>query len=346
VIGSDGTIYYVVNGTSEPESPSSLVALNPTDEGLKWSLSFDGGIGLFIGTNGTLYLGSYFTGVNPQSGLIEWNNTGEQFETSAALSNDGKTLYSLDFDFQNTAFVAISTVTGAVEWTFKTPLWASHECGDYDVNPVIGSNGTIYFQSTYCGIDLLAMSPNGKLLWEVTGGPMTKTLPQGCGISSLHVGPQGTIYATTQEGVTFTMGVWTTCPAELFALSPVNGSLEWSLNGTRYMAVDRSGTVFASPGLALNPDGTVLWNVTSNLVKCGEFATDPVIGADGTIYTAGVNNTICAISPNGTLKWARALPASADNSTVEQLVIGECGTLYVVTRANPPSQNGWIYAYD
>ena len=161
-----------------------------------------------------------------------------------------------------------------------------------------------------------------------------------CPLESLFVGPDGTLYATWITSVSV-VGGFSSCGANgLFALSPANGSVEWNVSGVKYLAIGNDGTLYTSPSLALNPNGSVKWNVTSNLEKCGGIASNPVIGADGTIYTGGSNGTVCAISLDGTLKWEETLPASADGSPVTNLAIGKSGTLYVET------QNGWIYAYD
>ncbi len=128
--------------------------------------------------------------------------------------------------------------------------------------------------------------------------------------------------------------------------------------------IDAKGTIYTSafeydPGknsnsthlFALNPDGTEKWAFgTSGLINA-EWGASPAIGADGTIYVTGKETNshssppdiiVCAINPDGTLKWK----FSTNGSGVSSPVIGSDDVVYVgsVDLSADGSLGGNLYA--
>lgn len=146
--------------------------------------------------------------------------------------------------------------------------------------------------------------------------------------SSPAIDNNGTIYIGTKEH-----------DVSLFALNP-DGSEKWHFNVGAWVdsspAIAADGTIYfgcMNGNLyAINPNGTEKWRV--NLGEGWVFSS-PVIDANDTIYAASVNSKrLCAIFPNGTIKWS----FYADNLMYCSPAIGQDGTIYV------GSNDGYMYA--
>jgi len=163
-------------------------------------------------------------------------------------------------------------------------------------------------------------------------GPQTNSTkwkyPTGGGIASSPViGADGTIYIGSVD-------------KNLYALYP-NGTKKWSFNSGYQIgytpAIDVDGTIYlvcSNRLYALYPNGIEKWNYTPENGK--GIGTSPAIGDDGTVYIGTfsysnfINSTLCALTPDGTLKW---------NCTVGRMLIstpaiGSDGTIYLGTQDN------------
>lgn len=127
--------------------------------------------------------------------------------------------------------------------------------------------------------------------------------------AGIAVGPDGTIYAGTNEPAE-ARSIWS-------AISPQEEVL-WSIElpTTQSMpAIGEDGTLyFGSRALsepvetagvvtAVSPDGSVLWD----LEGLNGIRVSPAIGPNGTIYVAGGRH-VHAISPQGEIQWSCLLP--------------------------------------
>jgi hypothetical protein len=80
-------------------------------------------------------------------------------------------------------------------------------------------------------------------------------------------------------------------------------------------------------------------------LSIGGSTSSPAIGADGTIYVGGYNPYLCAINPNGTLKWEYWTEGAVESSPA----IGLDGTIYVgsfdhhLYAINPNGMLKWKY---
>jgi outer membrane protein assembly factor BamB len=278
-----------------------------------------------LGRDGTIYLGTWdgsLIALNPE-GTERWRfKTGFEIVSSPAIGPDG-TVYVGCRDHRLYAVAP----QGRKRWVFKAGGWV-------DAAPAIGTNGTLYVGSW--DKKFYAVNPDGTRQWEfVTGGPV---------VSSAAIDARGVIYFGSHD-------------RKFYALNP-DGSKRWeyATDGaiTASPAIGAEGELyFASvDGLfhALNPDGTRRWELRTG----GITASSPVLGADGTIFVS-VNQTHCAIAPDGRLKWQRDFwypqPGLFGENAAAVLANGHVvftgGDAYVMTVAGEDGRawkwNFWLY---
>lgn len=132
---------------------------------------------------------------------------------------------------------------------------------------------------------------------------------------------------------------------------PQTNNVKWTFpvsgpdySGEQSAAIGLDGTIYVGSGnsfYALNPDGTVKWQLGPNP---GWYNACPAIGADGTVYVAFELGAVYAYDPDGTFKWE-----VVTGEIVASPVIGEDGTIYVVPLGgrvhaiNPDGTVKWIY---
>ena len=250
VVASDGTVYFGING-------SRLVALQPENGLVKWSSSVPRIQAILIANGGTIIVSqgwgttnhqTSLIAINPQNGMIEWNHSSPFLSSSSTImSSDGKVIYSTGDGTTipiggggyvvNDTLYAISALNGSVLWSSTDLLGSPHyPCG---INPraAVGADGTIYAQSLYCGLNVVAINPkNGTVEWQDFSQAI-------CSMIRLQVGPNGTIFGinpmTEQSS---SPNFPETCdPSGLFALSPKNGNLLWKITGASYLAIGEDG---------------------------------------------------------------------------------------------------------
>ena len=192
-------------------------------------------------------------------------------------------------------------------------------------------------------------------------GHLVRNLPPGgsCGSTPtlgkdrIYYGANGTYYALTYEGST----VWGISNANLcihstsaisgnrayfgigsyfVAADATTGAIQWTTalgqwGGHGTPALGPDGTIYVSnsqfpPGFyALRPDGTLKWSSGYG------YGTDPVVGDDGTIYSAG-DGLLTAFNPDGTVKWHFAFPE--DVCSFVSPALASDGTIYLGTVRN------------
>jgi parallel beta-helix repeat protein len=307
VIGSDGTIYI---GSSD----NKLYALN-VDGTVKWTYTLIYILigahvkALSIGADGTIYAttsdsDNRLYALNPD-GTLRWayktpgNNIG-----TPTVAADG-TIY---FGCTDGNLYALYN-NGTVKWTYKAGPTVYCTGG----GPVIGSDGTIYFESgeEYNNYGRLhALNPDGTLKWKYTIGGNLQGSPT--------ISPDGTIYVGGIDGT-------------FYAFNP-DGNLKWTYKTgeTAYnpaiygAAIGYDGTIyFGTQGgnlYAVNIDGTQKWTYAVG----GTLQGSPIIGADGTIYVGSSNGMMYAFNPDGTIIWTYTTGGGIYGSAA----IGANGTLY------------------
>jgi len=230
-------------------------------------------------------------------------------------------------------------------WRFKT----------YDYvrgSPIIGDDGTIYFQGFDESGCFYALYPNGTMKWKyddleyyVWSAPVIDD----SGV--IYVGDlDGYFYAINHDGTE----KWKTRIAKEILSSPVigndgiiyigtsfyypngyiyaiysdNGSVKWSYKTDHVVysspAIGEDGIIYCGSHdsylYALYPNnGTLKWKYKTD----GWIRVSPCIGDDGTIYCVSFDCYLHAINPDGTLKWKTYMGNAGTTPT-----IGQDGTIY------------------
>lgn len=363
VIGKDGTIYFGMDYYNGSRTSSKLYALHPNGTA-KWNITIDEGTNSWgivptIGADGTIYFVNQYdtsSGMDESfyafdsDGKLKWRynftDGGYAAVIGPNIGSDGILYLAGAFDNGDRDFVNFYGFypNGTLKWNRSV---YDGESNDVWTFPAIGKDGSIYF-GTYFNNDtgifgnLYALNPDGSVKWNYTPPNINITYSS----FAPSVGPDGTIYiGTTNYNSTRD---W----INLFALNP-DGTLKW--NQTFFDGLDNwifGSTSVSSDGIiyflsnfenstglfgnlyALNPDGSVKWNyITSN----GMFAS-PVIGLDGTIYTA-LSDGILALNSDGTKKWFYEVAGA--NGLIS---IDKNGTLYFPVLTAAEGGNGILYA--
>jgi outer membrane protein assembly factor BamB len=317
-IGHDGTIYVVVD-------ENNLYVLNP-DGTVKWQIkpsdSYTMGTPV-IGPDGTIYVADYNHASHTPSlyaftpdGAMKWKF--ENMGRSLAIAEDG-TIYCMNqTGLKGERFLtAIEPGDTTVKWKF----------GVGHVNPVIGTDGTLFFWDSIPGefkedevqyTYLISLDPDD-------GGTNWVYKTEARRWSSLVIGSDGTLYAAGEE--------------VLYAFSP-EGTVKWFYEVQHddefpepYVvisppSVGTDGTIYFgtnSPYLfALNPEGTLKWKCKiDGVIRTNKEVS---IGADGTIFFTW-GGDLYSISPEGDVSRNRIMHEK-DELGSGLPVIDSDGTVY------------------
>ncbi|MEA3297362.1 MAG: PQQ-binding-like beta-propeller repeat protein, partial [candidate division Zixibacteria bacterium] len=192
------------------------------------------------------------------------------------------------------------------------------------MTPVVGSDGVIYSGGV---LSFFAIYPNGTTKWEYT---------QDRAISTAAIQKDGSI-------------VFANYSRSLVCLHSSNGTKRWVMPGNfrNTPTIGNDGTIYvtgihnsAYALFALNPDGTERWNYSMGALS--DQYSSPAVDDNGTVYIGYSNysNTpssshLCAIHPNGTLRWERQM----EHSPITTPSIGPNNEIYVGQAMN-------LYAFD
>lgn len=236
---------------------------------------------------------------------------------------------------QNPQHTGLSPFPGpsvpVLKWTFQTG-------GRIDAAPAI-SGGRIYVGSS--DGNLYALNSQGLVIWKLHTDCPINTTPA--------IGSDGTIYLGAALGCDSDTGV----EGVLYAINPA-GKQIWNLTvpqlegvgGILSPTIGPDGTIYVSDYdfriLAVRPDGTIKWEITT----AGEVVGEPAVAPDGTIYVGiddpppttrscalELNKCMVALSPNGTIRWGIFGMESSP-------AIGSDGTIYA--NGNAINPNGTV----
>ncbi len=124
--------------------------------------------------------------------------------------------------------------------------------------------------------------------------------------------------------------------SEIYAVSP-DGSLKWKLITNQDSVLYTSPVISADQNFIMQNNYS-LWKInnvtgvlssfTDSFMNKINYFYEPVIGRDGTIYTAGVGYTsaLIAFSPDGKMKWSKGL--SPTTYYKSDMSLSNDGTLY------------------
>ncbi len=213
-------------------------------------------------------------------------------------------------------------LAGGVRWKF--------ELGGAVVGSVtVGTEGRIHIACE--DGKLYTLNSEGAALWTLDVNAPLLSAPSLAPDGSLYVGGKaGKLYAVTPDGQLD----WTGDTGDSVYSSPAVGA-----NGVYVGSSD--GTLYA----LAKADGAELWRFKTRgpgALPTGAIFASPSIGADGTVYVAGLYDpNLYALNPtDGSVKWVcRFPPTSADSSTggwpFASPVVAADGTIYQVLLYDP-----------
>lgn len=317
--------------------------VGPSSARLAWtSLDANGDVPLAIDAKGRIYATNttgHLVAIDPD-GTTRWTAGGLQpTQSSPVIARDGSVLYA------SADFVVVFSPDGKQLYkSAQVTLWTS-----YYSSPVMGRDGSWYF--TDSSHELVAHSWTQDVLWITSDGTYNDTSPA--------IGRDGTIYTSTAknrlrafdaagklqwqlpkatDGRPYFQGPviaddGTLHVADFQGLHAVrpDGSSAWDVaGGVAPPALGADGTLYLGSRFASNTrtfrairrDGTVAWTRPTD----DDFASQPAIGGDGTIYALSNGGTLWAFRPDGTVVWSYQLGKRTFHTAP---AIGPDGTLYV-----------------
>lgn len=326
VIGPDGTIY-VATGMLNVDKTGFLYAFTPAGT-VRWrfqlpglpssttpAVAADGTIYVHTGPEGNIAGADRLVAIKP-SGTKKWifnlnrgpGSFGSNELSSPVIGPDG-TIYVGSMD---TNLYALSP-RGTLKWA------VSPSASPIQSSPALdASRHILYFQDA--GFELLAYGTEGKRKWRAAI----------CGSSGGE--PSATVNART--GVIYTAA--SGCKS-LYAINP-NGTIRWhhklGFRPVSTPAIGPDGTIYIGDnGLyAFTPTGVLKWK---RLGYTGFSSASPVVTSDGTIYwdatcaSSGAQQGLCALSPDGTIRWILGLPPPNSAGLDPAPAIGAGHSLYI-----------------
>ena len=276
-----------------------------------------------------------------------------QIGSSPVVSEDG-TIY-IGSDEYN---VYAIEKDGTLKWKVNTgsAKWVSSS-GALDLNGIIyfGGYGALSEEGK-----LLAIAPNGSVLWEYPLSDYIGSSPLVTSDGTIYISSNGSLMAIDSRGAllwNYTTG-WSSdsSPAlgrdgSILICSPIDGSsilssltidgtLEWETEIGGYVdstpAISSDGTIYIGSNdhylYALYPNGSIKWRFRAN-----SFITASVaIGRDGTIYLGSLDHFLYALDIDGNVKWK----FEADDAIYSSPAVSRDGIIYF------GCYDGYLYSLD
>jgi outer membrane protein assembly factor BamB len=238
------------------------------------------------------------------NGTLKWAfQTGGEIHSSAAISNNGSTIYVGSKDY----FLYAFNVNGTIKWKFKTN-------GPIEVSPILNNDGNIIVGANDgC---LYTISPNGILISKFckTGKVITAAVVDNQGVT--YVGINNTLYAINPDMTQ----KWACNAFDLpLGASPV---LNWNQAIVYYCDNNK---VFGIN----TEDGSVLWQSIST--PLGISATPATSAGDVNIIIATIDGHIWKMNGyDGSISWIYNTYSICKSSPI----VGADYTVYAPTAYN------------
>jgi IPT/TIG domain/PQQ-like domain len=264
------------------------------------------------------------------AGQVAWRFQADSFyiQGRPGIGPDG-TIYALDVS----AHLYALTPSGGVKWIFNSSPGVAVQSVD------VGPDGTVYFGSLNT---VYAVNPDGTLKWKVSdpsGGQM------GAGPS---VGPDGNIYAVTQDGgLPSGLGEMTLSPAgQVLSHRPGYVTGRGAEFLTREIAFGVNQFYFDMNNALDNNNGLQFFELGGNFLfarLAGGKDEQPAVDAGGNIYSSIASNELGVFDTSGNLLRSSILGSlTAPN-------VGSDSTIYVgansdILALNPDLSVKWRHA--
>jgi len=248
-----------------------------------------------IGPDGTVYVGTESGRLHAVDidGDVRWtHSSGGMVYSSPAVSADGSRIY---VGSQDGKLYALGR-DGSELWSFETGAFGVID-GAIFASPTIAADGTVYVTGLY-DPNLYALDPNdGSVKWAC------RFDSNGWPFASPVVAPDGTIYQTLLYD------------PYLYAIDENDGNILWATNLSEVTTEGDPEIETWSYSRWFEPyyheggqcdlvvEQFKYRNARYNVGNSG--VSEPVIGADGTIFVSFDDPWLRAVEPNGSIKWIR-----------------------------------------
>lgn len=252
-------------------------------------------------------------------------------ETKSAIASfdavAGRT-YSIAVD---SASVGSIELNGEYTFTISDAAWMARTENSVTSSGVVGNNGNLYIgsnDSSFYAID----TGSGLVRWKYTISP---TAIIDTGVAA--VDPSGIIYFGASNGSLYALedrGDSANVKWSVPIGGPIANAAAIGSDGTLYIRADRGSTTGNAQAqlVAVAPaTGAVQWRY--DLGTEASYAPAS-IGSDGTIYVAGGDSALHAVTPAGARRWRFA----ADNQIYTSPSLDAAGNVYIA------SLSGTVYS--
>jgi outer membrane protein assembly factor BamB len=325
-IGADSTIYFAVcyEGT---EQTSYLYAVRPEGK-LQWKLRLHVGPESqpLIVADGTIFIaGEALYSVNPDGSLKFSVNLGNELSPFLNIGLDGTLYLVVDRE------LCAVNQDGTMSWRTDGGEFSIFYSALSPDGNTIYLYSRVYENDQYHAVLCAVRATNGEIIWKYPlSGQKTYYSPM--------VDSDGNIYLGTEETQALS-GKYA-----FYSLS-LEGKQNWSYVGCidQEPTIDPKGRVYFQEGLAqrwlvsLDYFGHLRWR-KETAINMTSFICDN----EGVVYHCSANN-VSAYNSDGELLWQ--VPLVGNISRISPPAIGNDGTLYVGTFANPfPFNDSKLYA--
>jgi outer membrane protein assembly factor BamB len=179
-LSADGVLYCIANG-------SVLHALNASNGAEIWNRTLTGTTGgaLAIDNGGNVYAGTNSKIVKyNSSGVLQWETTALNVTEIGSFAINGTTLYAALK--AGAGLAAVNMTNGSILWTYASSSDAYF--------PIVGPDGTIYFNEKDTDRKVYAINPDGTLKWS-------SAIEGNMNYGGLVLSDAGKLYGGTQSRV-------------------------------------------------------------------------------------------------------------------------------------------------